>query len=529
MGFGRMSGARLFLTGPESARMRAIGIGGCGMRAGLVLGALLAIVVPLAAHAQGTLRVGMQDDPDVLDPARGGTFAGRIVFAAACDKLIDVDQSLAFIPQLATAWAWSPDALSLTLTLRDGVRFQDGAALDANAVQANLDRYRSAPESVRKAELKSIESVEVVDPHTVRLRLSHPDAPLLAVLADRAGIMLSPASFSGGTRPELPVCAGPFRVVRRVAQDRIELERFAEYWNVLAIHLDRVVFRPIGDSGVRLLNLRAGQLDILEELAPTDVEAVQSAANLRLQRATSLGYETISINIGHPPGNTAALAHDPRVREALNRAIDREVLNAVVMNGQYVPANQAQAPDTRYWNPDHPVPPRDVSAARALLRQAGLDRVPLTLNVTNTPRELQLAEVIQSMAAEAGFDVTIRALEVNAHIQAMNTGDYQASVVVWSGRADPDANVSLFLACDGFQNWSKYCVPSFDGLLARARAVTDTVERRALYRQVASAYLADRPYLILFHMTWLWAHNDRLQGFTPTPDGLLRMPGLRLE
>jgi len=509
--------------------MGDVWLGDCSMRVGIVLGVLVAVVVPLEVNAQSTLRIGMQDDPDVLDPAQGGTFAGRIVFTTACDKLIDLDPSLAFVPQLATSWAWAPDGLSLTLTLRDGVRFQDGAAMDAEAVRANLDRYRAAPESVRKAELKSVEGVDVVDPRTVRLRLAHPDAPLLAVLADRAGMMLSPRSFASGTRPELPVCAGPFRVVRRVAQDRIELERFAEYWNAPAIHFDRVVFRPIGDSSIRLLNLRAGQLDILAELAPTDVEAVQSASNLRLQRATSLGYETISINIGHTHGNTSALAHDPRVREALERAIDREALNAVVMNGQYVPANQAQAPETPYWNPHYPVPPRDTGAAKALLRQAGLDRVSFTLDVTNTPRELQLAEVIQSMVAEAGFDMTIRAHEVNAHIQAMNAGDYQASVVVWSGRADPDANVSLFLACDGFQNWGKYCVPSFDGLLARARAVTDTVERQGLYRQVASAYLADRPYLILFHMTWLWAHSDRLQGFTPSPDGLLRMSGLRLQ
>lgn len=187
------------------------------MRAAMMFVALLAIALPLQVNAQGTLRVGMQDDPDVLDPARSGTFAGRIVFAAACDKLIDLDPSLAFVPQLATSWAWAPDGLSLTLTLRDGVRFQDGATLDAEAVRANLDRYRAAPESVRKTELKSVETVEVVDPLTVRLSLAHPDAPLLAVLADRAGMMLSPRSLADGARPELPVCAGPFRIVRRVA------------------------------------------------------------------------------------------------------------------------------------------------------------------------------------------------------------------------------------------------------------------------------------------------------------------------
>ncbi len=213
----------------------------------------------------------------MLDPARSGTFAGRIVFAAACDKRIDLDPSLAFVPELATSWAWAPDGL--TLTLQDGVRFQDGASMDVEAVCANLDRCRAAPESVRKTELKSAESVDVADTRTVRLRLAHPDLPSLAVLADRAGMMLSPHSPADGVRPELPVCTGPFRIVRRVAQDRIELERFPEYWNTSAIHFDCVVFRPIVDSSVRLLNLHAGQLDVLEELAPTNVEAVQSSAS----------------------------------------------------------------------------------------------------------------------------------------------------------------------------------------------------------------------------------------------------------
>src|SRR6185312_6182453 len=130
------------------------------------------------AFASGTLRIGLNEDPDALDPARGGTFVGRIVFAAVCDKLIDIDAKNAFVPQLATAWQWSPDNLALTLTLRDGVQFHDGSKMDAESVKANLERYRSAPESVRKSELKPVTSVEVIDPHTVRLHLARPYAPL---------------------------------------------------------------------------------------------------------------------------------------------------------------------------------------------------------------------------------------------------------------------------------------------------------------------------------------------------------------
>ena len=103
-----------------------------------------------AALADPTLRIGLNEDPDALDPARGGTFVGRIVFAAVCDKLVDTDAKNDFVPQLATAWAWAPDNLALTLTLRDGVRFHDGTPMDAAAVAANLERYRSAAERSRR-------------------------------------------------------------------------------------------------------------------------------------------------------------------------------------------------------------------------------------------------------------------------------------------------------------------------------------------------------------------------------------------
>src|ERR1700748_825386 len=157
--------------------LKAIGVGA------VVLG------MAAVAHAAGTLRVGMQDDPDALDPARGGTFAGRIVFASMCDKLVDLTPDLKFVPQLATDWQWAADGKALTLTLRDGVTFQDGEKFNADAVRTNIERYRSAPESNRKGELRPVTSVEVVDPKTVRLLLSQPYAPLVAVLSDRAGMM----------------------------------------------------------------------------------------------------------------------------------------------------------------------------------------------------------------------------------------------------------------------------------------------------------------------------------------------------
>jgi peptide/nickel transport system substrate-binding protein len=487
-----------------------------------VSAAVLAVILFTGAAHASTLRIGLNEDPDALDPARGGSFVGRVVFAAVCDKLVDIDQQNNFVPQLATAWAWSPDNLMLTVTLREGVQFHDGQPLDADAVKANLERYRSAPESLRKGELKPVSSVEVVDPHTVRLHLSQAYAPLVAVLADRAGMMISPKALGRDVAPDLP-CAGPFRLTERIAQDRIVVDRFPGYWNAGAIKLDRITYHPQPDTTVRLVNLQAGQLDMVERLGPTDVGTVKQNPKLRLIATPALAYYTIGLNLA-----ADTPLRDPRVRAALEASIDRIVLNQVVFDGQFIPSNQFEAPGSRYWDPDHPVPPRDVAKAKALLKEAGQEHASFTLLIGNSPVEQQVAQVVQSMANEAGFDIRLQAVEANALVAAGKAGNYHAMIVIWSGRADPDGNVAIWLACDGFLNWGKYCDPKFDDLLARARGVTDVALRQPLYRQVVDIYTTDRPHIILYHAKWLWALSDKVSGFTPTPDGLIRPQGMTL-
>ncbi|HEY6430948.1 MAG TPA: ABC transporter substrate-binding protein [Acetobacteraceae bacterium] len=487
---------------------------------------LLSFVQSVSA---ATLRIGLNEDPDALDPAQGGTFVGRVVFAAVCDKLIDTDAKSEFIPQLATSWEWSPDARALTLHLRSNVRFHDGELMDAASVQASIQRYRTAPESVRKGELKPVSGVDVIDPHTVRVTLSQPYAPLVAVLADRAGMIMSPkamARLGAKVADELP-CAGPFQLKQRIPQDRIVVERFAGYWNASAIKLDRIIYQPIPNTAVRLVDLKAGQLDMVERLGPADVAGVKADPHLRLVTATALAYDTMSLNIANGP-QSQVLGHDPRIRAALEAAIDRNALNQVVMNGLFVPSNQFEAPGSRYWNPDRPVPSRDVAKAKALLKQAGVDRVAFTLLVGNSSVEQQVGQVIQAMAAEAGFDIKLQAMEANALVAATQAGNYQAAVVIWSGRPDPDGNVSIWLACDGFLNWGKYCNPAFDDVLARARETNDIPQRQALYRQLSDIYLNDRPHLVLYHRRWLWAMSDKVSGFTPTADGLIRPQGIEV-
>ena len=504
------------------------------MRRLIAAGIAVLLLVPLPgvpATAAGTLRIGMQDDPDALDPATAGTYAGRIVFASLCDKLVDIDADLNIVPQLATAWKWSDDAKSLTFTLRDGVAFHDGTPFDASAVKANLDRYRNAPESVRKPELKSVTAIDVVDPHTVRLVLSQPFAPLLAVLSDRAGMMLSPKALAeaGKNISANPVCSGPFRFVERVPLDHITLDRYPGYWNAKAISLDRVVFRPINDSTVRFVDLQGGQLDMIEEMAPSDVARAKADAKLRVLTHTSLGYETMSINTGHTPGNDNPFGRDPRIRGAFEAAIDRNIINQVALEGLFVPDNQSELPTSRYYDTAHPTPSRDLDTAKKLMQQAGVGHVTVTLRMVNTPRETQIGEIMQSMLADAGIELKLLPSETNTMIDAMNRGDYQAALTTWSGRADPDFNISLYLASDGSQNWGRYANPAFDDLLARARTATDPAVRAPLYHQAAALYIADRPHIFLFHNTWLFATTAEVHGFAALADGLIRPQGLTIE
>src|SRR4029077_5870283 len=261
----------------------------------------LTLAAGLAAttHAQ-TLRIGLAEDPDVLDPTLARTFVGRIVFAALCDKLFDIDEKLNIVPQLATSYEWSADSKALTLKIRPDVTFHDGEKLDGAAVKYNIERHKTMAGSNRRGELALVAGVDVVDPMTVRLNLSAPFAPLLAQLADRAGMMVSPkaAQAAGEKFGANPVCSGPFRFVERVAQDRIVVERYPNYWNKGEIHVERIVYLPIVDSTVRLANLKSGQLDLIERLAPSDVAGLKTDTRFKIAQITEIGYQGITINTG---------------------------------------------------------------------------------------------------------------------------------------------------------------------------------------------------------------------------------------
>src|SRR5207253_2891055 len=225
----------------------------------------------------------------------------------------------------------SADGKEVTIKLRPGVKFHDGEAFNAEAAKFSLERHLTFPTSFRKPELATVDHVDVIDPLTIKLVLKAPYSPLIAQLTDRAGMMVSPkAAKEAGDKFGLrPVCAGPYKFVERVQQDRIVFEKFADYWNKNNIFIDKVVFLPLVDATVRLANLKSGGLDLIERVLATDIKEVRADTRLKLSTAIELGYQGVTLNIGKdkPKG---PLSQSTKVRQALDLSIDREAINQVV-------------------------------------------------------------------------------------------------------------------------------------------------------------------------------------------------------
>ena len=498
-----------------------------------LLAATAALLVSLGAgvQAQTTLRIGLAEDPDILDPSLGRTYVGRIVFSAVCDKLFDIDEKLNIVPQLALSQETSADGKEMTIKLRPGVRFHDGEALDAEAAKFSIERHMTFPGSFRKSELASVDHVEVVDPLTIKLVLKTPFAPLLSQLTDRSGMMVSPkAAKEAGDKFGLhPVCAGPYKFVERVQQDRMVFEKFADYWNKDNVFIDRVVFLPIVDATVRLANLKSGGLDLIERVLATDIKDVRADNRLVLSTAPELGYLGLTINVANDK-NKGALSQSEKVRQALDLSIDREALNQVVFNGEFTPGNQWVSPSHPYYQKAFPIRPRDIEKAKALLKEAGISTpVSVDLMVTKGAENEAVSQVIQSMAAEAGFDLKIRVIEFATSFKQAQAGEFQIFQINWSGRIDPDGNSYVFLHTKAPQNDGGYSSPEADKLMEEGRLVADPAQRMAIYQKLTKLVLNDEPIIYLYHRKLLFAHTKKLEGYRQMPDGLVRVIGLKLK
>jgi peptide/nickel transport system substrate-binding protein len=493
-----------------------------------VLAAAASLCLAFGSANAATLRIGIQDDPDALDPATSGTYTGRIVFAALCDKLVDINAKLDIVPQLATEWKLNDAGTEMTFTLRSGVTFQDGTPFDGEAVKFNIERMKSLKDSKRKAELAQVDSVEVIDATHVKFKLKGPFAPLLSVLTDRAGMMVSPtAAKKGGEFSANPICSGPYKLKERKARDVITLEKYPGYWNAGEIGYDEVQYLYIPDSTVRLSRVQAGDLEVAERISPTDLPAVRSDNKLALHSSTGLAVSHLMINVGSDEKGKTPLGRDARLRQALELSLDRNVINQVAFNGEFVADNQMMPASSAFYSKTHPAPARDIEKAKALIAEVGGDAPKLEITYENSLSDGRVAQIIQSLASEAGFQVELLPLETTSAIERYLAGNFQAYIGNWSGRADPDPTLYSFFGSDGSQNVNHYKNPEMDETLIAARKETDEAKRKALYDKATGIYLTDLPTIPLYHSNWFYAARADVAGINIYPDGILRFTGVK--
>jgi peptide/nickel transport system substrate-binding protein len=290
-----------------------------------------------------------------------------------------------------------------------------------------------------------------------------------------------------------------------------------------------VVYQVFVDSSVRLANLKAGTTDLVEYIAPTDAAAVKADPKLKLVVSDALGYLGITNNLDNGARADTPYGKNPLVRQAFDAAIDRAALVDVVFSGMLAPSVQPVPQSSPFYDEALPAPPRDLARSKALLKQAGVTLpVKVELLTPNQPDQMQTAEVIQSMVAEAGFDLRIQAMEFASSLQVSQRGDYQLYLIGWSGRVDVDGNTYQFLHTGQGNNASHYSSPTVDKLLEEGRSLTEEAKRRSKYAQVFQQVRQDLPLSYLYNTRNIAALTAKLQGFRPVPDGMVRLQGLEM-
>ncbi len=486
-----------------------------------------------AVKAGGTMTVALAEDPDKLDPSLGRSLVGREVFANLCEKLYDINDKLEIVPQLAAQLPTaSPDGKTVTIKLRSGLKFNDGTTLDAAAVKTTLDRDISLPVSARATELKTVSAVKVVDTMTVQLSLSKPFTPLTAALADRAGMIMSPKQLTklGVNFGTAPVCVGPFSFVSRTTGSQIVLKKSTDYYDAAKVKLDSIVFKVITDGNVRAANVKSGDVQVAERLAPTDIPSIKSDPKLTLITATSIGYQGLTINVGNvsgvgkPVGKvTSALGGSADLRQAFADALDRNAINKVVFSGLYQPAC-SPIPAASPFSDHAPCPSRDLAAAKKLVASSGVKTpIPVSMIVGTSPEEQRFGQVVQSLEKEAGFDVQLKPTEFASSLDQTDAGKFDVFSIGWSGRVDPDGNVYNFLHTGGALNIAGLSDPAIDAALDDARRSPDMAARAKDYATALAAQAKQNGLIYLYNPQLFLGTAKNVGGLAFYNDGLPRL------
>jgi peptide/nickel transport system substrate-binding protein len=453
------------------------------------------------------------------------TFVGRMVFAHMCQKLYDLDKNLKIVPQLADGMPQvSKDKLTYTIKIRSGIKFNDGTPLNGAAVKETLDRYLTFTGSVRKSEISAISSINASG-NTVTLHLSAPFSPLTAQLADRSGMILSPAAIASGANfAQNPVCVGPFMYKDRTAGDHITLVKSPYYYDAKNVHLDSIVFRIMVDQSARTQSQQAGEIQVDDRVQSTDVPTLQANSKMTVLKVPTIGYQGLTINIGNKNGllklpyqNVGTpLARSQYLRTAFDLALDRNTINKVVFNGLNLPDCYPISPVSPWYTTTKGLECNknaNVALAQKLVKASGI-QTPITVHLMlgTDSVNARLGQTIQAMEQQVGFNVVLEPTEFVSSLAKEDAGQFDVFAVGWSGRVDPDGNIYGFVATPGTQNDVGY---------GTRKSVTDKA-RTTLYTAAMKIIHRDRPLIYLWHPVNYYAVSKQVEGVQVYGDGLIR-------
>jgi peptide/nickel transport system substrate-binding protein len=400
-------------------------------------------------------------------------------------------------------------------------------------VKISLDRHKTLARSARASELTPLSSVTTSGSRTVVLHLSAPFAPLTSLLADRAGMVMSPTQLSKSSNfASNPVCVGPFQFVSRTAGDRIVLKKSNFYYNKRKVKLGGLVYRIIDEPNTMAVNLRSHGIDVGDRLASTSLSSIRHDSSLRLIKAITIGYQGLTLNIGnktglrHPYQNVGTpLAKHPGLRQAFELSLNRNTINRVVFNNLELPDCSPISPVLKAWrDPTFKCPKQNLAKAKRLVNASGEKTpIPVNLMLGTDSVNAKLGAVIQSEAGKAGFKVNLQPTEFTTSLNRADAGQFDMFAVGFSGRVDPDGTTYGFIHTGGSLNDSGYGNKTVDRLMDGARASRKLAARKAAYYKAFKIVQRDRPLIYLWHPINYTGVSKKVKGVQVFGDGLIRV------
>jgi peptide/nickel transport system substrate-binding protein len=473
----------------------------------------------------GNLTVAMERDASTFDPTRSQDVYSNAIVGLVGDSLYKIDDKAGVIGSLVEKTD-NPQPNVYVLTLRKGIKFQDGTDLDSAAVKFNLERHINDPKSVRNQDVKDITSIETPDPSTVKITLKGPFAPFASKLAVGAGYILSPTAIGklGDTlqRDLTGAGSGPYKFVSWQPDNQIVLERNPDYWGKDADgtqlpYLDRITFKPFPDENVRLTNVKTGDADVLLGAPPyKDLDDLRKSPDLTVKEIPGLGFQFIFFNTLKEPFT------NPAVRRAVSYAIDREQIRQAVYFGAGKTL-QFPVPEVLPWayvKDNLPYSTRDVNKAKQELQSAGLTDVSFTFQISNnSPQLQQIAELMKDQLKDAGINMDIQLIEFATILQNGNSGEFQAFSLGWSGDVDPDGDLYTLLYTNAGFNFAKYSNPDFDKLVDDGRTNLDQAKRAQDYLDAQKILAQDQPMIVFYNTPQISVTRKEIQNYPQTYDG----------